>query len=281
MCYLCEIFRTFQNDMPRQPRVPSGTDIYHVMMRGINWQDIFEDKEDYVRFLLCMQQMLEPLDDLGNRLPPLCTFYAYCLMSNHVHLLIKTHHEDIGATIKHLAVMYALYFNRKYSRAGHLFQDRFKSEPVNDMEYFTTLLRYIHQNPLKAGIVQSVSDYPWSSWQEYTGETPTALSLSVTNVVLKRIAIDNLRELVETPLADDVMILDIDDNPRITIGDQEVRQYLLVHFQISKSLEVQTLDKEERNIIILSLLDLGAGLRQLSRLTGVTYGVINKLNKRR
>ena len=145
--------------MPRQPRVTSGTDIYHVMLRGINRQNIFEDKEDYVRFLLCMQQMLEPYDDLGNRLPPLCTFYAYCLMSNHVHLLIKTHHEDIGATIKHIAVMYALYFNRKYSRAGHLFQDRFKSEPVrsssarllptgrkNDIAYFTTLLRYIHQN---------------------------------------------------------------------------------------------------------------------------------------
>ena len=74
--------------MPRQPRVTSGTDIYHVMLRGINRQDIFEDKEDYVRFLTCMQQMLEPYDDLGNRLPPLCTFYAYCLMSNHVHLLM-------------------------------------------------------------------------------------------------------------------------------------------------------------------------------------------------
>jgi REP element-mobilizing transposase RayT len=120
------------------------------MLRGINRQDIFEDQEDYVRFLTFMQQMLEPLDDLGNHQPSLCTFYAYCLMSNHVHLLIKTHHEDIGATVKHLAVVYAMYFNHKYSRAGHLFQDRFKSEPVNDMAYFTTLLRYIHQNPLKA-----------------------------------------------------------------------------------------------------------------------------------
>jgi len=267
--------------MPRQTRQISSTNIYHVMLRGINRQDIFEDKEDYVRFLTCMQQMLEPYDDLGNRQPPLCSFYAYCLMSNHVHLLIKTHHEDIGATIKHLAVMYALYFNRKYSRAGHLFQDRFKSEPVNDIAYFTTLLRYIHQNPLKAGIVQNVSDYPWSSWQEYIGKTPAALSLSATNAVLKRISIDNLRELVETPLSDDVMILDIDDNPRITIGDQEVRQYLLDHFQISKPLEIQALDKEQRNQILHSLLDLGAGLRQLSRLTGVTYGVINKLNKRR
>ena len=97
------IIESTHSIMPRQPRVTSGTDIYHVMLRGINRQDIFEDQEDYVRFLACMQQMLEPYDDLGNRLPPLCTFYAYCLMSNHVHLLIKTHHEDIGATIKHLA----------------------------------------------------------------------------------------------------------------------------------------------------------------------------------
>lgn len=267
--------------MPRQPRQTSGTDIYHVMLRGINRQDIFEDQEDYVRFLTYMQQMLEPYDDLGNRQPSLCTFYAYCLMSNHVHLLIKTHHEDIGATIKHLAITYALYFNRKYSRAGHLFQDRFKSEPVNDMAYFSTLLRYIHQNPLKAGIVQQVSDYPWSSWQEYTGETPAALSLCATNAVLKRISLDDLRGLVETPLSDDVTILDIDENPRITIGDQEVHQYLLDNYQISKPLEVQTLEKEQRNQILLSLLDLGAGLRQLSRLTGVTYGVIYKLSKRR
>ena len=222
-----------------------------------------------------MQQMLEPLDDLGYRQPPLCTFYAYCLMSNHVHLLIKTHHEDIGATIKHLAVVYAMYFNHKYSRAGHLFQDRFKSEPVNDMAYFTTLLRYIHQNPLKAGIVQNVSDYPWSSWGEYAGSVPPALSLCATNVVLKRMPFSELRELVETPLSDDVMILDIDDNPRVTIGDQEVRQYLLDHFNI------QALDKEQRNQILLALLNLGAGFRQISRITGVPYGVVHRLNSKR
>lgn len=251
------------------------------MLRGINRQNLFEDKEDYVRFLLCMQQMLEPYDELGNRLPPLCTFYAYCLMSNHVHLLIKTHHEDIGATIKHLAVMYALYFNRKYSRAGHLFQDRFKSEPVNDMAYFTTLLRYIHQNPVKAGIVHQVSEYPWSSWCEYTGAVPAALSLCATNVVLKRISIDDLQGLVDTPLSDDVFILDIEDNPRITIGDKEVHQYLLDLFHISKPLEVQILDKEQRNHILLTLLDLGAGFRQISRITGVPYGVIHRLSSKR
>lgn len=152
--------------MPRQARKESGTGIYHVMLRGINRQDIFEDREDYARMLRCMAQMLEQYDEQGNRLPPLCTFYAYCLMSNHVHLLLRVNQEDIGSTIKHLGIMYAIYYNQKYSRSGHLFQDRFKSEPVNDMPYFVTLLRYIHQNPTKAGIVSKVGDYDWSSWKE-------------------------------------------------------------------------------------------------------------------
>ena len=116
--------------MPRQPRTSSGTGIYHVMLRGINRQDIFEDKEDYVRMLTCLQQMLEQYDEAGNHQPPLCTFYAYCLMSNHIHLLLKTNQKDIGSTINPLAVTYAMYYNNKYSRSGHVFQDRFKSEPV-------------------------------------------------------------------------------------------------------------------------------------------------------
>ena len=93
--------------------------------------------------------------------------------------------------------------------------------------------------------------------------------------------LSDLLELVDAPLSDDVMILDIDDNPRVTIGDQEVRQYLLDHFQISKPLNIQALDKEQRNQILLSLLDLGAGFRQISRITGVPYGVIHRLSSKR
>jgi hypothetical protein len=83
------------------------------------------------------------------------------------------------------------------------------------------------------------------------------------------------------PLSDDVMILDIDDNPKVTIGDQEVRHYLLDHFQISNPLNIQALEKEQRNKILLSLLDLGAGFRQISRITGVPYGVIYRLSSKR
>ena len=268
--------------MPRQARKESGTGIYHVMLRGINRQDIFEDAEDYMRMLRCMQQMLEQYDDQGNRLPPLCTFYAYCLMSNHVHLLLRVNQEDIGSTIKHLAVMYAMYYNQKYSRSGHLFQDRFKSEPVNDMAYFVTLLRYIHQNPTKtkAGMVSKVGDYDWSSWKEYTGEVPGALGLCATNAILKRMSLDELKELVEAPLDDDVQCLDLDEGVRISVGDREIRQYLLDIYGIADSIKVQEMDKEKRNEIIVCCLERGAGMRQLSRLTGVTYGVINRLRGR-
>jgi hypothetical protein len=93
--------------------------------------------------------------------------------------------------------------------------------------------------------------------------------------------LSDLQELVDAPLSDDVMILDIDDNPRVTIGDQEVRQYLLDHFQISKPLNIQAFEKEQRNQILLSLLDLGAGFRQISRITGVPYGVIHRLSSKR
>ena len=85
-----------------------------------------------------------------------------------VHLLIREREDKIGMSIKRIASSYVYYYNHKYSRDGHLFRERFKSEPVNDMSYFVTLLRYIHQNPLKAGIVDEVQDYEFSSWGEYT-----------------------------------------------------------------------------------------------------------------
>ena len=77
--------------------------------------------------------------------------------------------ESVGDTVKRIASSYVYYYNRKYGRDGHLFKERFKSEPVNDMAYFTVLLRYIHQNPVKAGIVEKVKDYEFSSWGEYDG----------------------------------------------------------------------------------------------------------------
>ena len=134
--YLCAVNNILANIMPRQERLQSATGIYHVMLRGINKQDIFEDDEDYIQFLKILNGLVDRHDDDGHILPAHCTFYAYCLMTNHVHLLIRERDELISESIKRIGVAYARYYNHKYERNGHLFQDRFRSEPVNSIEYF-------------------------------------------------------------------------------------------------------------------------------------------------
>ena len=183
--------------MPRQSREKSDTGIYHVMLRGINRQDIFEDEEDYRKMILFLRGLVERTDDNGLRIQPSCLIYSYCLMSNHLHLLVKEKDEGVSEAVKRIGILYAQYFNRKYERNGHLFQDRFRSEPVNSMEYFVTLIRYIHQNPVKAGLVDHVSEYPWSSWSEYVSHTD---GFCATSAVLSRIPRGELAELVCSPV---------------------------------------------------------------------------------
>ena len=164
--------------MPRSARKESGVGIYHVMMRGINRQAIFDDEEDCHRFMDILADLPFQHDDDGNLLPiRTCAIYAWCLMMNHFHLLVMEKDWKIAEVIKSLASSYVFYYNKKNERIGHLFQERFKSEPCNDMEYFTTLLRYIHQNPVKAGIVENAADYEWSSWKQDYLRDPDELGL--------------------------------------------------------------------------------------------------------
>lgn len=197
--------------MPRSARKESGVGIYHVMMRGINHQNIFEDAEDNYQFINTLDRMRLRYDDDGNPCGSNCTYYAYCLMNNHFHLLIREREESVGETVKRIASSYVYYYNRKYLRDGHLFKERFRSEPVNDMAYFTTLLRYIHQNPVNAGIVEHVKDYEYSSWGEYDGTVEPLFQLCATETVLRRIPFEDLEAMVNEPLADEICCLDIED----------------------------------------------------------------------
>jgi putative transposase len=140
--------------MPRRARQLAESGIYHVMLRGVNRDAIFLEDEDYGRFLHALGQAREASG---------CSVLAYCLMTNHAHLVLRTREEPIGTVVKRLGVRYAGWFNRKYGRVGHLFQDRFKSLPVEDDAYFVALLRYVWNNPVEAGLVDRPEDYLWSS----------------------------------------------------------------------------------------------------------------------
>jgi REP element-mobilizing transposase RayT len=92
--------------------------------------------------------------------------YGYCLMDNHVHLLVEDR-EDIGTSIKRITVSYVQWHNNKYSRTGHLFQNRYLSEVVETDSYLICALRYIHQNPVKGQLCNNIADYDWSSFKQY------------------------------------------------------------------------------------------------------------------
>ena len=145
--------------MPRVSRQQSRSGIYHVMVRGINKQDIFLENEDFLRYL-------EVLTKVKQRSK--CILHGYCLMNNHAHLLLEEGEENVGQVMKRLGTSYVRWFNSKYNRIGHLFQDRYRSEAVENDNYFLVVLRYIHQNAVKAGLTRTCMDYPWSSYPAYT-----------------------------------------------------------------------------------------------------------------
>ena len=140
--------------MPRHPRQLADSAVYHVMARGVNRDAIFLEDEDYERYLYALQLAKEASH---------CAVLAYCLMPNHVHLALRTVDEPVGVVMKRLGVRYAGWFNRKYGRVGHLFQDRFRSRPVETDEYLFALVRYVWDNPVRAGLVTQPEDHRWSS----------------------------------------------------------------------------------------------------------------------
>ena len=264
--------------MPRQGRIQSGTGVYHVMMRGINRQRIFEDSEDHYTFLQCLRSAQEQYTPLGDRLLNSCHYYAYALMSNHFHILLHAKDDTVGNIVKRIASSYVYYFNRKYGRDGHLFKERFRSEPCEDWTYFVTLLRYIHQNPVKAGMVSRVSDYEFTSWHEYLGRADF-FPLCNVNVVLGRISIDELTALVDAPLDNDVSCIEYEDERERSMSDDSVMLCLKDEFGITDGQQIQKLGKEERDVILAALLRRHAGVRQLQRLTGIGKNIISNVLK--
>lgn len=193
--------------MPRRIRELSSTGIYHVMLRGNERKNIFgtiDEKRFFYKTLLLKQK------ELGFLL------FAFCIMDNHVHIALNTNSNEISEIVKGMAVRYASFYNKKYQRVGHVFQDRFKSEVVEDDRYLLGLIRYIHNNPVKAGISRTPQDHYWSSYRCYIQpETPesemvnTTFILEIINSDRKKAIKDFERFSNET---DETRFLD-DENP--------------------------------------------------------------------
>jgi len=146
--------------MARRPRIEQAG-YYHIVNRGVNKMKIFRHPDDYAYFetLMCFYMKSYGI-----------TLHNYCLMSNHYHLLIEVSQENLSKFMRQTNMNYAIYYNKKYKRTGHLWQGRFKSWYVTDEAYLYTLMCYIEQNPLKAKMVKSLEMYPYSSYKYFLEE---------------------------------------------------------------------------------------------------------------
>lgn len=146
--------------MPRQPRLEFTGAVYHVIARGNEQRDVFRDDSDRELYL---RRLAHYRDRFRFRL------YAYCLMSNHVHLALETGPVFLSRIVLALHGSYAQAFNQRHERVGHLFQGRYKAFLVQKTSYLLSLIRYIHHNPVKVGLVSEPQHYRWSSDRFYRG----------------------------------------------------------------------------------------------------------------
>jgi len=252
--------------MPRVAREKSSTGVYHVILRGHNQQPIFKEEEDARRFL----HILEKYQKSGDYL-----VFAYCLMANHVHLLIKEEQAELGTIMKRIGVSFVYWYNQKYERCGNLFQDRFRSEAVEDEQYFLTVLRYIHQNPVKAGLVEELASYNWTSYREYLGELNMIEADYVLGIFhpLREKAVAAFRDFHNTN--ENVSCLEIVDQKR-SYKDDEAVELIKELCSVSCCSELKAAREGELSCHLRLLKEQGLSTRQIARLTGISRRIILK-----
>ena len=239
--------------MPRAARAKSESGIYHVMLRGINRQTIFEDDEDCEKYLHCIAD--------SKRMSGF-TLYAYCLMVNHVHLLLKEGKEPLGQIFKRIGASYVYWYNWKYKRCGHLFQDRFRSEAVENDAYFLAVLRYIYQNPVKANLCVNPGEYRWNSYRGQGKFMP----LVDRDHISEYLPIAQLCEFIETPAEEEFL----DMIPDLRITDSEAVELIKEVCGINSLSRFQSLPPKKQTTDIIALHGKGCSIRQIARLAGMT-----------
>jgi len=142
--------------MPRTPRITMENACYHIITRGNQKQLVFKDRKDYDKYLSLLLKYKKLYQ---------FKLYCFCLMPNHVHLIIEVKEPTMLCKImKCLNLSYTLYFNFKYEKVGHLWQDRFKSKVIEKDAYLFECINYIEANPIRASLASDLTKYPWSSY---------------------------------------------------------------------------------------------------------------------
>ncbi len=252
--------------MPRRPRIDM-VGYYHIVNRGVEQRVIFLDDEDFEMFLslLCS----------GCQLYGVKT-HAYVMMSNHYHLLIETTQENLSRFMKHLNASYAIYFNKKYKRSGHLWQGRFKSWFVTDDSYLYSLISYIETNPVKAKIVERLGDYPYSSYRSFIEEVEPIWCLKESIIFQD---IKEVKERVEffESAADEHLLDEMRKASNLVVTSVKEKKLSIKRLErIFKEVK----DRDDRDKKISKAYEKGYSQHAIAQCLGLSQPYINKIVKR-
>lgn len=265
--------------MPRVSRKLSRSKVYHVMIRGNERKKIFIDDEDRERFIGTIREKNKERKFL---------VYAFCLMDNHIHLLINEEHDQIPKIMQRIGVSYAYYFNKKYKRTGHLFQDRFKSEAIENERYLLAALKYIHNNPVKANMVENPAQFRWSSYNAYVSKHNTNYGIIERNAILSMLSDDEEQAIklfiMYSNELDDVKLIDLQEEDRLDksiLNETDARLYVaeFINKHVQQGDIEHLMEKREiRNELILDLkANSTLSIREIARILGIDRNIVQRV----
>ncbi len=249
--------------MPRRPRIDLAG-YHHVINHGVNRSDIFVEDNDYEVFLGIVCKACKAYG---------VVLHDYCLMSNHFHLLVETCRENLSLFMKHINSNYAIYANKKQKRSGHFWQGRFYSRYINSEAYYYTLIRYIEQNPIEAGLASRVGEYPYTlAALIANGQTPPPCTLH--SKLLEELDYENIQEMIGVTLnSEELETLAKIQKQKVLTDDSNKS------IAFSKTL-VQHFKNQKRNSAIISALKDGYTQASIAKHLGVSRSLISKIVKK-
>ncbi|MGM0396432.1 MAG: transposase [Bacillota bacterium] len=257
--------------MARLKREMSPTGYYHIMMRGINKEMIFKNNFDKKNYLSLIEIKIEEE----------VRVVGFCIMDNHVHLIIKGKLEDIAASMKRINTSFAMRINRSLDRVGHVFQDRYKSEIINNEAHLISAVRYVHNNPVNAGITKNPQQYDWSSYSHFLQGKSNLLDSREVEMIMK--IIGSKKQFQDFHTVED-KIKFIDTKEELDRLEYSRAQRIISEYHRNRGeMDSQNLRKkpDEMYQLIRTLMEnTSLSHRKIASLLEVNNNIVHRLNRR-
>ena len=279
-------------------REKSRIGMYHVLAQGAGNNELFHDDEDYQVFVEYLAKLMKEAwaeDDEPDR--PYFHTYAYCLTPKQFRLIVKEEKYQVSAIMQSISQLYSRYYSSKYNSYGPLYRRRYYSEPINDPERLEVVMRYVHQEPMrlivpqKAGFsmvpqkeqkeqkfnAEALDEWAWSSWHEYVGQESDLPMVCEKPDACHDLTAEQWRELLSKPLPEGTKCLEPKEYRAPKPTETQVLSMVRLMTSATNWNEFNAFPKDERLKTIKQLLQNGASIRQMEKLTGIGRGVIQNL----